>query len=99
MAVTFDGLWVVLVPESETETDKVPMMARAGQDLFVLAFKTGFTARQFVERAAVANAEPRMIVQKQAAQLIEQVRARGAAGVLVDYDPTTQTYKSADGWN
>jgi hypothetical protein len=98
MAVlNFDGLWLVLVPEGESQ--KVPMMARAGQDLFVLAFKTGFTARQFVERAAVANAEPRMVVQKQAAQLIEQLRARGAAGVLVDYDPQTQTYKSADAWN
>ena len=92
-STTIDGLWVVLVPEGDA---KVPMLARAGDDLFLLAFKTGFSARKFAAEAKLENAEPRMLVPAQTQGVVAAMRSRGAAGVLIDYDASTQTYKAAD---
>jgi hypothetical protein len=90
---TIDGLWVVLVPEGG---EKVPMLARAGDDLFLLAFKTGFSARKFASETQLSDAEPRMVVANQSQAVIAQMRSKGAQGVLVDYDAATRTYKHAD---
>lgn len=91
-----DGLWVVLVDEGG---EKVPMLASAGGERFLLAFKTGFTARKFAQDSRLENAEPRMLVPAMAQSLLAQIKQRGAAGVLVDYDASTQTYKRADALN
>jgi hypothetical protein len=90
---TIDGLWVVMVQEGE---EKVPMLARSGADVFLLAFKTGFTARKFAVDNQVTDAEPRMLVATNAQAAMAQMRKRGATGVLVDYDASTQTYKAAE---
>jgi len=90
---TIDGLWVVLVPEG---AEKVPMLAKAGEDLFLLAFKTGFTARKFATDTKLEDAEPRMLVPGSTPALVAAMKVKGAQGVLVDYDPSTRTYKHAD---
>lgn len=90
---SFDGLWVVLVDEGG---EKVPILASAGGERYLLAFKTGFTARKFATDSRLENAEPRMLVPAMTQGVLAQVRQRGAAGILVDYDASTMTYKSAD---
>jgi hypothetical protein len=95
-SATIDGLWVVLVDE---DGQKVPMLASAGGERFLLAFKTGFSARKFAQDQRIENAEPRMLVPAMTQGLLAQVRLRGAAGVLVDYDASTGTYKHADHLN
>ncbi len=72
------------------------MLARAGDDLFLLAFKTGFSARKFASESQLSDAEPRMLMASQSQAMIAQMRSKGAQGVLVDYDTTTRTYKHAD---
>lgn len=86
------GLWVILVEENGA---KVPMLARAGNGLYLLAFKTGFSARKFVTDQGLQDAEPRMLVPGSLAELLEGLKERGASGVLVDYDATSNTYKEA----
>ena len=93
---TMDGLWVVLVQEGD---EKVPMLARAGDDIFLLAFKTGFTARKFAREQQLKDAEPRMLVPGSSPAMIARLRSKGAQGVLVDYDAATRTYKHADAFN
>lgn len=90
---TIDGLWVVMVSEGG---EKVPMLARAGEDLFLLAFKTGFSARKFATDSQLNDFEPRMLVAGNSASVIASLREKGAQGILVDYDASTRTYKHAD---
>lgn len=89
---SIEGLWIILVPEGDT---KVPMLARAGNGLYLLAFRTGFTARRFVADSKLDDAEPRMVVASAAPQIIAHMNQRGATGVLIDYDASTNTYKEA----
>ena len=56
---SIDGLWVILVSE-EGQTEKTPMLARAGNGLYLLGFRTAFTARKFMTDSQIPNtAEPR----------------------------------------
>jgi hypothetical protein len=72
------------------------MLARAGSGLYLLAFRTGFTARKFMTEGQIpAGAEPRMVVGSIAPQVIASVSGKDVAGVVVDYDFTTNTYREA----
>jgi hypothetical protein len=97
---TIEGLWVLLVPnEGElpmADADgRVPMMARAGDDqTYLLAFKNVAKARQFLA-ACEASADPRMVVRGNKQELLRIASSARVAGVLVDYDPSTQGYMAA----
>ncbi len=94
---TLEGLWVLLVTENGTKT---PLLARAGNGLYLLAFKTGFTARKFlVESRAEATVEPRMVVSANRPKIVASVADKDVAGVLVDYDFVNHTYKTASSFN
>lgn len=72
------------------------MLARAGSGLYLLAFRTGFTARKFMTEGQIpAGAEPRMVVGSILQQILAAVSGKDVAGVLVDYDFTTNTYREA----
>ena len=86
-----DGLWVLLVSD---DGQRVPMMARAGNQTYLLGFKNAPKARNFLEGASV-QAEPRLVVPGNRMQVLRAARDGGAIGVLVDYDPSTQQYASA----
>ncbi len=86
------GLWVLLVEENGA---KVPMLARAGNGLYLLAFKTGFSARKFATDQNLGEAEPRMVVPGFLPEIVDSLTARNASGVLIDYDATSNTYKEA----
>ncbi|MCL4222845.1 MAG: hypothetical protein KJZ91_00055 [Myxococcales bacterium] len=96
-----EGLWVLLVanegqlPTADAD-GRVPMMARAGDDAaYLLGFKNVVKARQFLTATEVEGAEPRMVVRGNRDEMLRIARTAGAAGVLVDYDPTTQQYAAA----
>ena len=95
---SIENLWVVLVPEDAggAINGKTPMLARAGNSLYLLAFRTGFTARKFMTEGQLpAGAEPRMVVGPIVPQVLGAVAGKDVAGVLVDYDFTTNTYREA----
>ncbi len=71
------------------------MMARAGDQMYLLGFKNAPKARRFLEGAAIAGAEPRLVVPSNSHEVLRAARDGGAVGVLVDYDPSTQEYGSA----
>lgn len=94
------GLWVLLV-ENEgqlptAESERVPMMARAGNDqTYLLGFKNMSYARQFMKQSHIEQAEPRMVVKGNKNHFLRIARDAGVVGILVNYDPTTQEYASA----
>jgi hypothetical protein len=97
---SIENLWVILVPEEADRgpgiNGKIPMLARAGNGLYLLAFRTGFTARKFMTEGHLAQgAEPRMVVGSILAQILSTLAGKDIAGVLVDYDFTTNTYREA----
>ena len=95
-----DGLWILLVDNegqvAVSDVDgRVPMMARAGDDqTYLLAFKNVAKARQFLAACEV-TADPRMIVRGNKADILRISESVRVAGVLIDYDPTTQGYAAA----
>jgi hypothetical protein len=89
---SIENLWVILVAEG---SGKTPMLARAGDGLYLLAFRTGFTARKFMTDSGMGDAEPRMVVGSVVPQILAGVEGKGVTGVLVDYDFTTHTYREA----
>ena len=93
-----DGLWVLLVDNAgqlATADERVPMLARAGDDqTYLLGFKNATKARQFVATQDVV-AEPRMIVRGNKDDILRIARVASVVGVLVDYDPSTQRYGAA----
>jgi hypothetical protein len=95
---SIENLWVLLVPEESGSgiAGKTPMLARAGNSLYLLAFRTGFTARKFMTEGQIqAGAEPRMVVGQIVPQVLSAVAGKDVAGILVDYDFTTNTYREA----
>jgi hypothetical protein len=98
---SIENLWVLLVAETGTTAGpgpgqvKTPMLARAGDGLYLLAFRTGFTARKFMTDSGVQGAEPRMVVGSVVPQILSSVEGKSVAGVLVDYDFTTNSYREA----
>ena len=98
---SIENLWVILVPEEGTQggttiSGKTPMLARAGNGLYLLAFRTGFTARKFMSEGQLpAGAEPRMVVGAILPQVMAAIAGKEIAGVLVDYDFVTNTYREA----
>lgn len=94
------GLWVLLVNNegelSVQDSDgRVPIMARAGNDkTYLLVFKDMVKARRFISTQELAGAEPRMVVRGNREDIVRIARSAGAAGTLLDYDPTTQKFAS-----
>ncbi len=94
------GLWVLLVNnEGELTTQdndgRVPVMARAGNDkTYLLVSKNMVKARQFISTQELAGAEPRMVVRGNRDDIVRIAQSAGAAGTLLDYDPTTQLFAS-----
>ena len=89
---SIENLWVLLVPEGQA---KVPMLASAGGGLYLLAFRTGFTARKFMTDSGATAAEPRMVVGSIVPEILASVAGKSVAGVLIDYDFTTNSYREA----
>jgi hypothetical protein len=92
---SLEGLWVVLVSE---EDRRVPMMAQAGPETYLLGFKNMTSARRFVQLSELPdqmNAEPRMVVRGNKTEFLRLAQDAGVTGVLVDYDPATQNYSAA----
>jgi hypothetical protein len=90
---SLEGLWIILVPE---EGAQVPMLARAGSGLYLLGFRTGFTARKFMSESKLPEgAEPRMVVSANLAEMLGRLAGKEIAGVLIDYDVATNSYKEA----
>ena len=95
------GLWVLLVQnDGEISTQdadgRVPVMARAGDhQTYLLVFKNVAKARQFVTTQDLEGAEPRMLVRGNQQDIMRIARSAGVVGTLLDYDPTTQRYASA----
>jgi len=95
------GLWVLLMQnDGEISTQdaegRVPVMARAGDDqTYLLVFKNVAKARQFVAVQDLDGAEPRMVVRGNQQDIMRIARSAGVVGTLLDYDPTTQRYASA----
>ncbi len=98
---SIENLWVILVPEEgaaggATINGKTPMLARAGNGLYLLAFRTGFTARKFMTEGQLpTGAEPRMVVGAILPQILGAIAGKEIAGVLIDYDFMTNTYREA----
>jgi len=94
------GLWVLLVDNEgqlpNAKAERVPMMARAGNDqTYLLGFKNMSNARSFLKKQSIDAAEPRMVVKGNKNLFLEIARSAGVVGILVDYDPVTQEYSSA----
>jgi len=89
---SLEGLWVILVAENG---NKVPLMAKAGNGTYLLAFRTGFTARKLMVDRVVSDGEPRLILKHNIAELIGQSLVQSLAGVLIDYDAQTNKYREA----
>ena len=95
------GLWVLLVQnDGEISTQdadgRVPVMARAGDaQTYLLVFKNVAKARQFVATQELDGAEPRMVVRGNQQDIMRIARSAGVVGTLLDYDPATQRYTSA----
>ncbi|MBI4511397.1 MAG: hypothetical protein HY698_17320 [Deltaproteobacteria bacterium] len=90
---SIEGFWIILVQE---DGQKVPLLARAGHGLYLLAFRSGQMARKFVQEKAVAGAETRMVVSANSAEILTLVQQRGVTSVLIDYDSATNTYREAE---
>ena len=97
-----NNLWVLLVQnDGELSTQdadgRVPMMARAGNDQkYLLVFKNVVKARQFLTTQDVDGAEPRMVVRANHDDIVRIAKSAGVIGTLLDYDPATQKYTSAN---
>lgn len=95
------GLWVLLVQNdgeisSQDADGRVPVMARAGDhQTYLLVFKNVAKARQFLAVQDLEGAEPRMVVRGNQQDIVRIARSAGVVGTLLDYDPTTQRYTSA----
>jgi hypothetical protein len=99
---SLNGMWVLLVDnQGELPTQdadgRVPVMAKAGNDdRYLLVFKNVVKARQFLTTQALDGAEPRMVVRGNRDDIVRIAKSAGVIGTLLDYDPTTQQYASAN---
>jgi hypothetical protein len=85
-------MWVVLVEE---QGGLVPLLARAGNGLYLLAFGDGQKAKKFITDSRLENAEARLVVKSNLPGVLQALEERRASGVLLDYDATTNTYREA----
>jgi hypothetical protein len=87
-----EGLWILVVEE---DGEKVPLLARGKSGLYLLAFRTPHAARKFLAESGMPEAEPRLVVRSNAAEIDAYLQARETSGVVIDYDPTTNSYRDA----
>lgn len=85
-------MWIILVPHEER---KVPLLAKAGPGLYLLAFKSGHAAQKFLAEKRVANGEPRLVMRRNAGEVLSHLGREKVAGMLVDYDAMSNTYREA----
>ena len=96
-----NGLWILLVDNqgelvAQDPEGRVPVLARTGNDqTYLLVFKDVVKARRFVAQQELDGAEPRMVVRGNRDDILRIVRSAGVVGTLLDYDPKTQQYASA----
>ena len=96
-----NGLWILLVDNqgelaAQDTEGRVPVLARAGNDqTYLLVFKDVVKARRFVAQQELDGAEPRMVVRGNREDILRIARSAGVVGTLLDYDPKTQQYASA----
>ncbi|MBX3158489.1 MAG: hypothetical protein KF773_21145 [Deltaproteobacteria bacterium] len=99
------GLWVLLVTnegelQAQDADGRVPVMARAGDDQrYLLVFKDVVKARKFVATSDLDGAEPRMVVRGNRDDIVRIAKSAGVVGTLLDYDPSTQRYASAQSFS
>ena len=79
----------------EEEGRLVPMLARAGNGLYLLGFSDGQKAKKFIGESDLKGAEARLVVKSNLPGVLAALEERKAQGVLVDYDSATNTYKEA----
>jgi len=90
---SIEGLWIILVDE---EGRKAPLLARAGNGLYLLAFGDGQKARKFMLESRLEEvAEARLVVKSNLPGVLGVLEEKKASGVLVDYDHATNTYREA----
>ncbi len=90
---SIEGLWYIQA--GEDLKSRAPLLAKVGDDTYMLAFSTAPKARSFIQRMAVEQAEVGMIVRGNIEDIRAQLRGFGAAGVIIDYDPDTQAFAAA----
>lgn len=74
----------------------MPLLARAGNGLYLLAFGDGQKARKFIGDSNMDNtAEARLVVKSNLPGVLAALEEKKAAGVLLDYDAITNTYREA----
>ncbi len=90
---TLEGLWYIQA--GDDQRSRAPLLAKVGEDTYMLAFSTAVKARNFIQRMNVDNADVGMIVRGNLEDVRGQLRSFGAAGVIIDYDPDTQAFAAA----
>jgi hypothetical protein len=89
-----EGLWYIQAT-AEDNRSRHPLLARVGEDTYMLAFSNAPKARNFIQQMHVTQAEVGMIVRGNVEEVRNTLRNFGAAGVIIDYDPETQAFAAA----
>jgi hypothetical protein len=90
---TLEGLWYIQA--GEDQKSRAPLLAKVGEDTYMLAFSAAPKARTFIQRMNVEHADIGMIVRGNGEEVRGQLREYGAVGVIIDYDPDTQAFAAA----
>ena len=72
-----------------------PVLARIEGELYALAFSDAPHAGAARQRLELEVARPFYVCAANADQVVRELRAAGACGFIVDYDPTSSTFSSA----
>jgi hypothetical protein len=89
---TLSGLWIVRT--NDTPARPGPVLARVQNQLFVLAF-TNAPRAQACARALGTDGTPFYVCRANLDGVIGELRASGARGCIVDYDPARATFRAA----
>ena len=90
---SIEGLWYVQAGDDNKV--RYPLLAKVGDDTYMLAFSDAFKARSFIQAMNVAQADIGLIVRGNVEEVRGQLRQFGAAGIIIDYDPETQAFAAA----
>ena len=90
---TIEGLWYIQA--GDDDNSRAPLLARVSEDTYMLAFSNAARARAFIQLMNITQADIGMIVRGNLEEVRNQLRAYGAAGVIIDYDPETRAYAAA----
>ncbi len=90
---TLEGLWYIQTGDDPKQ--RAPLLAKVGEDTYMLAFSNAVKARSFIQQMNITQAEVGMIVRGNLEDVRSQLRQYGAYGVIIDYDPLTQAFAAA----